>query len=98
MKLENKQKIDLICTRVERLKKAKISLEKWLNRCDGDSNGTEYIGQRLLYGFHISEYRDSSGANTIDSSGCLIGYSILTELESKIDAQINKDLAELETL
>jgi len=98
MKIENKAKVDRIYTRIERLKKAKDNLQKWLNSCDGDGDGTEFIGDRRLYSFNISEYKDGSGSKSIDLTGCLIGYSILTELESKIDAQITKDLAELETL
>ena len=62
----------------------------------GDSDGSSSRYDNLLYGFHISEFRD--GSNGVDLTGCLLGYSIIQEIEAKIYAQIEKDLAELETL
>lgn len=97
MKFENKKKADLICRRIEKLKEAKVDLVKWRDQYTGDSDGSGSTYDKLLYNFRIHAYRDGSG-DSIDLTGCLIGYSILTELESKIDTQINKDLAELETL
>ena len=65
---------------------------------DDDSDGTGYLGTKLLYGFHIGEYKDNSGPNHMDLTGCMLGMSVLRDLESKINAQLLSDYALLETL
>ena len=99
MKLHNFKHASTIVSRIQKLEKAAKDLEAFILNFDGDSDGTSKVFDRNgLWGFHISEYSDGSGKNHIDLSGCLIGTSILKELESKINAQLLADHALLETL
>ena len=98
MKLQNIKLANRVADRIEKLNEAKGKLEKILNSYDGDSDGTSCIGATLLYGFHIGEYKDNSGPNHIDLTGCMLGMSVLRDLESKINAQLLSDHALLETL
>ena len=97
MKLENIKLANRVADRIEKLNEAKGKLEKILNSYDGDSDGTSSPAT-LLYGFHIGEYKDCSGSNHIDLTGCMLGISVLQDLESKINAQLLSDHALLETL
>jgi hypothetical protein len=98
MKLENIKLANRIVDRIKKLNEAKEKVETILNAFDGDSDGTSSLGAQLLYGFHIGEYKDNSGKNHIDLTGCMLGMSVLRDLESKINAQLLSDHALLETL
>ena len=85
----------------ERITQNSLNLKtvlRWLDSYpNGSSDGSGHSSDGKIYNLHVSEWRDGSGLK-LDLTGSLVQSEILKNIAGLLEDQIQKDLAEIESL
>jgi hypothetical protein len=98
MKITNLTRAKQLSDDLYRIENAITAAEKMVNRYTKDVDGRQAPSNNGLYQLHIGEYRDGSGDNHLDLSGCMVGVDILKFTLEKLKKQRKKIIDEIETL